>query len=86
MAANTTFNTSRIDFDWLIMRQPGMKCQSHSHIYVMLGVYNAVAIILSVVLATPYYYNIGLSKIYAAKPFRGLWRKARRRGREALPG
>lgn len=85
-AANTAFNTSQIDLDWQILRQPGMKCQSHRHVYRMLAVYNAVSVILSVVLATPYYYIIGLSKIYAAKPFKIFWRKADRRGREMLPG
>lgn len=53
----------------------------------MLGVYNATSAILSVVLATPYYYNIiGLSKIYAAKPFKSLWRRARRCRRETPSG
>ncbi len=86
MAANTTFNMSRIDADRLIVQQPGMTCQSHTHIHRMLGVYNFQEVVLSVILATPYFYNLtGLSKIYAAKFFKVLWRKVRRR-RETRSG
>ena len=87
MADNTTFNASQIELDWLIMRQSGMTCQSHTHLYHMLAVYNVVSTFLSVVLATPYFYNvIGLGKIYAAKPFKRLWQKIRRQKTHQPPG
>ena len=53
----------------------------------MLAVYNVVSTLLSVVLATPYFYNvIGLGKIYAAKPFKRLWQKIRRQKTHQPPG
>ena len=64
-----------------------MTCQSHTDMYRMLGVYNVNSVVLSVILNTPYFYNLtGLGKIYAAKFFRVPWQNVRRRRRETPSG
>ncbi|RFU32288.1 hypothetical protein B7463_g4012, partial [Scytalidium lignicola] len=54
MANNTTFILPQ----WLIAKEPGMNCRSHQYILDMFAAYNLVAIILSVILASPFFVNI----------------------------
>ena len=80
MIANTVFNNSRIDPDWLIYRKPGMSCQSHTDILGKFLKYNLVSVIVSVVLATPFFHEkLGSSRAYIARSFTRLWRTVRRR-------
>lgn len=80
MVANTVFNESRMDPDWLIHQRPGMSCQSHKDILRNFFLYNLVSVIVSIILATPYFYEkIGSGKHYAARTFKRVWQTARRR-------
>ena len=80
MMANTVFNKSQMDPDWLIQRQPGMSCQSHTDILKSFATYNLVSVTVSVILATPFFYErLGSAKTYVTKSFKRLWRTVRRR-------
>ena len=80
MIANTVFNESRMDPDWLIHRQPGMSCQSHTDILGKFLKYNIISVIVSVILATPFFHEmLGSGKACVASPFKRLWRTVRRR-------
>ena len=71
MVANTVFNESRMDPDWLIHQRPGMSCQSHKDILRIFFLYNLVSVIVSVIFATPYFYEkIGLANITRREPSR----------------
>ena len=80
MIANTAFNESRMDPDWLTYQQSGMSCQSRRDILNKFLQYNLVSIIVSVILVTPFFYEkLDSSKAYMAMLFKRLWRTIRRR-------
>ena len=80
MTANTVYNESRMSPDWLIHQQPGMSCQAHTDILKKFPRYILVSVIVSVILAMPFFYEkLGSCKTYVARPFKRLWRTVRRR-------
>lgn len=75
MVANTVFNESQMHPTWLLRQQPGMSCQPHTDILEKLLRYNVVSVIVSVILATPFFYaKVDSVKTYVARPFKRLWR------------
>src|SRR3569833_509092 len=40
---------------WLLLQEPGMQCRPHTIIIVMLAMYNLISVILSVILARPFF-------------------------------
>ncbi|KAH8774067.1 hypothetical protein F5882DRAFT_409841 [Hyaloscypha sp. PMI_1271] len=60
MANNITFILPQ----WLLAKEPSMNCRSHKTILDMFAVYNIVSVVLSVILASPFFVN--------------MWQKVRR--------
>ncbi|KAK3313086.1 hypothetical protein B0H66DRAFT_538170 [Apodospora peruviana] len=53
----TNNTTAYILPQWLLLQTPGMQCRSHGVIIAMLAVYNIISVLVSVILATPFFFR-----------------------------